>query len=79
MKRDTIREKAREERSTKRAFTAAKLRQLAATFFCASKIALTQCKIRKKAINTYYQIYTLKDNLMFRQVCCWEQPAPDGL
>lgn len=82
MKRDTIRERAREEQSTKRAFTAAKLRQLLATFFCASKIAFTHsAKLEKKAIkHKYYQIYTLKDNLtMFRQVCYWEQPAPVGL
>jgi len=50
MKRDTIRERAREEQSTKRAFTEAKLRQLLATFFfCASKIAFTHsAKLEKK-------------------------------
>lgn len=81
MKRDTIRERAREEQSTERAFTAAKLRQLLATFFfCASKIAFTHsAKLeKKKAIkHKYYQIYTLKDNFTrFRQARCWEQPAP---
>lgn len=52
MKRDTIRERAREEQSTERAFTAAKLRQLLATFFlCQQDCIYTQCKIRKKKSN----------------------------
>lgn len=51
MKRDTIRKSERgTEHGKKRAFTAAKLRQLLATFFfCASKIAFTHsAKIRRK-------------------------------
>lgn len=73
MKKDTIRESAREEQSTKRAFTAAaKSKQLLATFFCASKIAYTHsAKLeKKKAIkHKYHQIYTLKDNLTILGRC----------
>lgn len=41
MKRDTIRESAREEQSTRRAFTAAEVETTIGNFFCASKIAFT--------------------------------------
>ncbi len=56
MKRDTIREKSERGREHgKKHFTAAKLRQLLATFFfCASKIAFThsaKLKKRKKKSN----------------------------
>lgn len=87
MKRDTIREKERErDRAQKEHLQLFEdeLRQLLATFFCASKIAFTHSakleEKKNKAIkHKYYQIYTLKDILtMFRQVC-WEQSTPVGL
>lgn len=74
-------EKAREEQSTKRAFTAVQT-TIGNHFFVLARLHLHSAKLEKKARNTKTTRFTLEkttEPCLFRQVSCWEQLPPVGL